>query len=305
MKKIIVFLSLSLLVSAAGFSDELESESTSDNELEYDSTELMNSVLELLAHDSVGNSFSYEYGTIDIGDGMAKLVVPEGFKYLSPEKSAIVMTDLWGNPPSESYGMLFLENETPVSDTFSFAVEISFSKEGYIDDEDAEDIDYEELLEGMKSDINDANQGRVDAGYQSIELLGWASEPFYDQEHKKLHWAKELLFEGEELSTLNYDIRILGRKGVLSLNVISNIEHLETVKKNIDPIIHSTHFSEGHKYSDFDPDIDEIAAYGIGGLIAGKMLLKVGFLAKFWKIILIGGAAVIAGAKKFFGKGKA
>ena len=42
-------------------------------------------------------------------------------------------------------------------------------------------------------------------------------------------------------------------------------------------------------YSEFNPDIDTVAAYGIGGLIAGKVLAKAGVLAaglvllkKFW-----------------------
>jgi uncharacterized membrane-anchored protein len=49
------------------------------------------------------------------------------------------------------------------------------------------------------------------------------------------------------------------------------------------------------KYSDFNPEIDNVAAWTIGGLVAGKVLAKVGFwalLLKFWKLILI----AIAGA---------
>ncbi|MFT6716631.1 MAG: putative membrane-anchored protein [Saprospiraceae bacterium] len=310
MKKIIVLLGLSFLMVNTVLSEEVSEEfleedsSVTEDFSELDSAELMNSIMQYMENDSIGNSFEYHYGTIEIGDGIATIVVPEGFKFLNAENSATVLTDLWGNPPSETLGMLFLENESPVSDTFSFAVEISFLEEGYIDDDDAEDIDYEELLEGMQSDILDNNAARAEAGYESMELIGWATEPFYDSEHKKLHWAKEFMFEGQDIATLNYDIRILGRKGVLSLNVIGDIDALQNVKQHIQPILHSTHFSEGHRYSDFDPDLDEIAAYGIGGLIAGKMLLKVGFLAKFWKIILVGGAALIAGARKFFGRSK-
>ncbi len=302
MKKIIGSICLVAFTFSLAFSEETESTEAYSESL-VDSVEIMNSIRAMLVRDSIGNSFSYQYGAINIGDDLATLVVPKGFKYLDPASSEQVMTDLWGNPPSKSLGMLFLENETPVSDTFSFAVEISFSQDGYIEDDDAEDIDYDELLEDMQTEISEGNQARSEAGYEGLELLGWASEPFYDATNKKLHWAKELQFEGQEQSTVNYDIRILGRKGVLSLNVISDMAHLSEVKQNIDPILESTHFTQGNRYSDFDPDIDEIAAYGIGGLIAGKMLLKVGFLAKFWKIILIGGAAAVAGVKKFFGKG--
>ena len=60
-------------------------------------------------------------------------------------------------------------------------------------------------------------------------------------------------------------------------------------------------------YEDFDESSDKTAAYGIGGLIAGGVLLKTGLLAKigivllkFSKLILIGAAAVGGAVWKFF-----
>ena len=48
------------------------------------------------------------------------------------------------------------------------------------------------------------------------------------------------------------------------------------------------------KYEDFDPKMDNVAAYTVGGLVAGKVLAKAGFfvfLAKFWKLIAVALAA--------------
>jgi len=45
-----------------------------------------------------------------------------------------------------------------------------------------------------------------------------------------------------------------------------------------------------YKYEDFDSSVDEVAAWTIGGLVAGKVLAKVGFFAiflKFGKIIVL------------------
>ena len=50
-------------------------------------------------------------------------------------------------------------------------------------------------------------------------------------------------------------------------------------------------YADGNKYGDFNPEIDEVAAWTIGGLVAGKVLAKAGLLAailKFWKLIAIG-----------------
>lgn len=88
-------------------------------------------------------------------------------------------------------------------------------------DEDAADIDYDELLEEMQDDIRDANPDREAAGYGTIELLGWAEAPHYDATSKKLYWAKELRFDGSDETTLNYEIRALGRRGILTMTFIA------------------------------------------------------------------------------------
>ena len=161
----------------------------------------------------------------------------------------------------------------------------------------------------MKESFAEGNKIRVEKGYPTMDFVGWASTPFYDEANKKLHWAKELKFEGSPINTLNYNIRILGRKGFLELNAIGEMTMLDEIKNNIDPILGSVNFNDGNRYSDFNPDIDKVAAYGIGGLIAGKLLAKAGLLAKigiilakFWKIIALAFIGLFAGMKKFFGK---
>ena len=65
-------------------------------------------------------------------------------------------------------------------------------------------------------------------------------------------------------------------------------------------IVNSVSFEQGHSYFDFDPNVDEVAAWTIGGLVAGKVLTKVGFFAlllKFWKVIAV---AVLSGGGALF-----
>jgi uncharacterized membrane-anchored protein len=67
----------------------------------------------------------------------------------------------------------------------------------------------------MKEDMESENEERKKEGYPAIQIVGWASKPFYDKNRKILHWAKELKFEGGSENTLNYNIRILGEKEYL------------------------------------------------------------------------------------------
>lgn len=254
--------------------------------------------------DSIQSTLKYETGKIDINNGIATLNVPQGYKFLNASQSMYVLTTLWGNPPSDAtLGLLFPENTNPLDSNFTYAVEITYSEEGYIEDDEAKDLNYDDLLKEMQADVDAGTAERVKQGYAPVKLLGWAQPPFYDEANKKLHWAKELQFGDNESHTLNYDIRILGRKGYLNLNAIGTMDVLPMVKSNVDKILASVEFNEGNRYQDFDASIDKVAAYGIGGLIAGKVLAKVGFFAillKFWKLIAVGAVAAFAGIKKFF-----
>lgn len=271
-------------------------------ESENDSTLVENEAIQRYI-DSIANSFTFQKGEIQLGEGIATLMVPENHKYLDPEQSKKVLSDLWGNPPSPTLGMLFPENanvlETP------YAIDLTYSEEGYIEDGDAEDLDYEELLSTMQEDTNAENPGRKAMGYEPIQLVGWASPPFYDASSKKLHWAKELKFGESEEHTLNYEVRVLGRKGFINMNVISDIQQLPVVKTSIPMVVSSVNFNDGYRYADFNPDLDRVAAYGIGGLIAGKVLAKTGLIAillKFWKLIAVGALGLFgAFRKKIFG----
>ncbi len=263
-------------------------------------------------YDSIEQTLNYEHGTVTIKNGLAKIEVPVGFKYLNGKDSEMILTEIWGNPPSEiadqSLGMILPENNTPLTDS-TYVINITYSEEGYVNDEDAKDINFDELLETMQTSCIENNPYREEQGYDPVYLVKWAAKPFYDSENKKLHWAKELKFGDIEEHTLNYNIRILGRKGFLELNAIGEMYVLDDVEKNASKIITSINFNDGNKYADFDPDYDKVAAYGIGALIAGKAIVKVGLLAKlglmaakFWKVIALAVAGFFAGIKRFFKK---
>ena len=228
--------------------------------------------------------------------------MPDTFYYLNPADSEKVLVGVWGNPPGtgkNSLGMLFPSGSTPF-ETDSWAVTVEYEEGGYVSDENADEIDYDELLSQMKEGTRESSRQRVEQGYEAIELVGWASKPFYDKESHKLHWAKEIKFASQGNNTLNYNIRVLGRKGVLVLNFIANMDQKEVVDSNIDTVLALAEFNQGSRYEDFNPDIDEIAAYGIGALIAGKVAAKTGiliaalvFLKKFDVIILIAAGALL------------
>ncbi|HOZ77128.1 MAG TPA: DUF2167 domain-containing protein [Ferruginibacter sp.] len=252
--------------------------------------------------DSVQSSMKYQTGTISLTGGFATLNVPPGFKYLNSDQSNYIITELWGNPAQEGVlGMLFPADGGPFADS-SYAFVIKFDGSGYVKDDDADDINYDDMLKEMQQGEVEENKTRAAQGFATIHMVGWASKPYYDKTNKVLHWAKNLRFADAESNTLNYEVRILGRKGVLSMNAVASMNELDLVKKDIDKVLKIPAFTEGNMYKDFDSNTDNVAAWTIGGLVAGKVLLKVGFFAKFWKIIMLGLVAAGAGIKKLLGR---
>ena len=258
----------------------------------------------LAAAKQLWSSVDRQKGEITLPNGIATLKVPENFEYIGPQDAEKVLVDLWGNPPgagSETLGMLFPAGLAPY-DGDSWGVTIEYEEDGYVSDEDADKIDYDELLTQMQDDTHQASTERVKHGYEPIELVGWAAPPFYDKQAHKLHWAREIRFGDQPAHTLNYNIRVLGRQGVLVLNFIAGMDQKPMIDSNIDTVLSMAEFNQGSRYEDFTPGIDKVAAYGLGALVAGKVVAKTGLLAAALLFMKKFAAIIVVGVGALFGK---
>lgn len=256
-------------------------------------------------------SLHFKSGKIDLPNGIATLDLPETFQYLDPADSEKVLVDAWGNPPGNtSLGMIFPAGTSPL-DKAAWGVVITYDEDGHVKDDDADSINYTDLLKDMQEGEKEANEERKKQGYSALNLMGWAEKPSYDKATHKLFWAKELSVEGATEHTLNYNVRILGRKGVLVLNAIAGTSQLGTVKTEMQKVIAFSDFKPGNNYGDFDSGTDKTAEYGIAALVAGGVAAKLGFFGKifalilaFKKLLILAVIGFFAGIKKFLGFGK-
>ncbi len=234
------------------------------------------------------SQLEYQRGRIELPGGIATLNVPESFRYLRPEHAERLLVEAWGNPPgTKTLGMLVPSGISPLSQE-GWGVVITYVEEGHVDDSDAGAIDYDELLKQMKEESAEDNKKRTEQGYDTIDVVGWARPPHYEQAAHKLYWARELSVPGAPEHTLNYDIRVLGRKGVLSFNAVSGMSKLGDVEGAMKEVMSFADFNPGHRYADFDSKVDNVAAYGIGALVAGKFAAKAGFFKVLLGFILAG-----------------
>ena len=257
-------------------------------------------------------TLKFQKGKINLPNGIATLDLPPSFRYLDPSDSTRILVEAWGNPPgAKTLGMIFPADVSPLSEN-GWGVIISYNEEGHIKDDDADSIKYDDLLKDMQAELKDANEERKKQGYQAMTLLGWAEAPHYDKATHKFYWAKEYITEGQEgPNSLNYNIRVLGRKGVLVLNAVAGMNQIDTIKSEMKNVVAFTDFTAGNAYKDFDASSDKVAEYGLAALVAGGVAAKLGFFGKilaflllFKKFVLIGIVAIGAGIYSLIGRKK-
>lgn len=254
-------------------------------------------------------SLHFQQGDISLPGKLATLKLPPSFRYLDPKDASRLLVDAWGNPPgATTLGMIVPADTSPLSPQ-GWGVIVTYEKDGHIKDDDAGGINYDELLKQMQQATIDANAARKEQGYPAMTLMGWAEKPSYDKTTHKLYWAKELKSEGSPESGLNYNVRVLGREGVLNLNAVAGMDQIALMKTEMQRVTAFTDFTAGNRYADFDGKTDKVAEYGIAALVAGGVAAKLGFFGKlfaflllFKKLLFVGIAAAGAGLFKLFGR---
>lgn len=252
-----------------------------------------------------------QHGTITLPSGIATMKLNDEFYYLDPKDTERLLTEGWGNPPGhKTLGMIIPKAVNPLTAS-GWGVIVSYKDDGHISDEDAAKIDYADLLKQMQEEDEEDNKERQKQGYAGLHLLGWAEQPHYDEASHKMYWARELKADDAEDSTLNYSIRVLGRKGVLELNAVAAMADLPMIKQELPKVIAFTNFTDGNLYTDYSPGTDKLASYGLAALVGGGLAAKAGLFAKIGIFLLaakkfvIVGLVVIAGfVRKLFSRNK-
>lgn len=238
-------------------------------------------------------------GTIAVPGTKASFNLGGSYYFLPATDAKRVLTEAWGNPPESVgnvLGMIFPAGKQFDEDTWGAVIE--YEDTGHVSDKDAASEDYDKVLADMKSSEAEDNKQLKEQGYATSQLIGWAQAPSYDPNGRTLIWARNIKFEGTDENTLNYDVRTLGRTGVLSLNMVDRMSHLPQVREAAVELGKTVSFDPGARYADFDAKTDHVADYGLAGLVAaGAGVLvakKLGFMAVILLFLKKGIAILIA-----------
>lgn len=216
----------------------------------------------------------YREGHQILPGGIAHLQLPEGYRYLGPEDARKVIVDLWGNPPAAAgpslLGVIIPAGEHLASPT-SWSVVLSYDELGHVSDSDEGRIDFDGLMTRLQAAGSESNKARKASGFDTMDLAGWAVVPRYDRENRALYWARRFTVTRQPEDTLNYDVRVLGRRGVLSLNAIAGMKRVTDIEDASTTLVSMVRFNEGHRYGDFNPATDSHAGLALAGLVVGGL----------------------------------
>jgi uncharacterized membrane-anchored protein len=239
---------------------------------------------------------------LDLGHGI-KLDLPEGHAFLAQPEAGKLMEKMGNLHNDDMLGLIVSTN-----DKDEYVVTLDFEDNGHIKDD--ESLDGKELLDSIREGEEEYNEERKKLGFSAIHAAGWDEQPRYDKQRHQLIWG--LLVESSEGGSINYNTRILGRTGFVSLNLLTDKQHLAEYKPAGALLLSKTAFEPGKRYEDFNSSTDKVAEYGLTGLVLGGAGLglakaaKIGLIAKFGKgliALLIAGKKVIVAAAIALGAG--
>lgn len=246
---------------------------------------------------------------ISLGHGI-KLDLPETHAYLPMPEAGELMKKMGNLYNEDLLGLVVSQN-----DADEYLVTLRFEDSGHIKDD--ESLDGKELLESMQEGEEEYNAERKKLGFSPMHAAGWDEAPHYDKDKHELIWG--LIIEAPDGGSINYNTRILGRTGFVSLNLVTDKQHLAQYKPAGALLLSKTGFEPGKRYADFNESTDKVAEYGLTGLVLGgaglglMKVAKIGLLAKFGKgllaLLIAGKKAIVAAAiaigaalKKLFSK---
>lgn len=240
-------------------------------------------------------------GSAKLGE-IAHIALPAGYEFMDGKTTRAFMKAT-GQPSSGNE----LGTMSPTNGDWSVMFE--FDATGYVKDDDKNKLDADKILADIKRGNDQANKERKRMGSAPIEVIGWDQPPHYDETTHNLEWAIRGRSEGHDI--LNYNTRLLGRKGVMEVVLICDPEDLQKTLPTFKALLGDYKYDTGQSYAEYKPG-DKVAKYGLAALVVGGAAVgatKLGLFAwlavllkKGFKLIIVALVAVAAAFKKLIGK---
>ena len=133
---------------------------------------------------------------------------------------------------------------TPTAEDQNWMLIFEYDDAGYIKDDDKDKIDKDAILESYRKGTEEANKRRKESGIPGLHIIGWFEEPHYDARTHNLVWALRAKDDGGD-EVVNYNVRLLGRKGYMSVTLVDDPARLAESKPHVDALLSTFEYKKG------------------------------------------------------------
>ena len=221
----------------------------------------------------------------------AEIRVPAGFVFANAADTKLLMEEMHNIPSDSEIGFV-------APSTLEWFLVFEFSDSGYIKDDEKGSLDADTMFTSLKAANAAGNKEKQKRGWETFELTGWQLPPRYNEETHNLEWATK--FDSKDGTTVNWNTRLLGRDGVMSVVLVSSEEKLQDILPQFNNVLKGYSYKSGHRYAEFRRG-DKIAKYGLTALVLGgaaTVAAKAGlfkYIGKFFIFIFAAIAAFFKG----------
>ncbi len=206
----------------------------------------------------------------------ATIAIPEGFRFLNGQETAKIM-QMFGNLPEDYDGMIG-------PDELDWFVVFQFEDSGYVKDDEKDDLDADELLESLQEQDKAQNEARRQEGLGTLDTVGWAVKPNYNESTHNLEWGV-ILESSSGNRNVNFLTKVLGRHGIMHTTLLCDTEDLQNILPAYQNVLTGLEYNSGNTYAEYEEG-DKVAEYGLKALVAGGAIFAAAKLGLFGTIAL-------------------
>lgn len=226
---------------------------------------------------------------VDVGDTLAEIKLPDGLAFAGAADARRLLEQMGNLTDGSEQGII-----VPRAQDQDWFIVLEWNPIGFVKDDEKDSIDAPALLKSISEATEESNAERKKRGRPGLHVVGWAEPPRYDPVTHNLTWA--LLGRNDEGGeSINYNVRVLGRSGVMSVTLVDSPRNLARAKPAVDSVISGFGYKQGKRYAEWVPG-DKVAEYGLTALVAagaGAAAVKLGLLGVLAKLFAKAGKLVI------------
>jgi len=191
------------------------------------------------------SEFTWEGGPakVTLGSDVAALDLTENELFLDGRQTIKLLQKMGNQTSDKEVGLV----RSAVEGEGWFLV-FEYDRAGYVKDDEKDKIDAEGLLESIKEATEDGNDYRKEHGVPGLHVDRWSDPPHYDAATHNLVWGI-LAHDDNGEQVINYNVRILGREGFMSVTLVDDPEKIETSKASFKEVLGRFSYQQGKTYA--------------------------------------------------------